>query len=124
MIDQAPDLPEHVQRVIEANFKAIVAFKPKTYAGKLTLLRARGGRLLVTHDPLMGWGQFVTGSVEVRQIPGSHLRLFHRSHVVNLANRLQQCLYEAQGEAVQGETVQGETVQEKEQQAQRQEQKA
>jgi thioesterase domain-containing protein len=96
LIDQAPDLPAHVQRVIEANFQAILRYQPPPYAGKLTLLSARGGRLFVTHDHDMGWGQFVTGGVEVRTIPGSHLRLFHPTHVGHLAGQLQQCLNEAQ----------------------------
>jgi thioesterase domain-containing protein len=44
----------------------------------------------------MGWGQFATGGVDVRMIPGSHLRLFHPAHVGHLAAQLQQCLDEAQ----------------------------
>jgi thioesterase domain-containing protein len=95
LIDQAPDLPPHVQRVIETNFHAVMAYRPQCYGGRLTLLRARGGRLFVNHDPYMGWGQFVNGGVDVRMIPGSHLRLFHQSHVGHLAQQLQQGLDEA-----------------------------
>jgi amino acid adenylation domain-containing protein len=96
LIDQAPELPAHVQRVIEANFNAIQVYQPQPYAGKLTLLAARGGRLFVNHDRQMGWGRFVTGDVDVRIIPGSHLRLFHPAHVGQLAGQLQACLNEAQ----------------------------
>lgn len=96
LIDQAQDLPPQVQRVIETNFNAIRAYRPHAYGGKLTLLRARGERLFVTHDPEMGWGQYAHGGVDVREIPGSHLRLFHPSHVGHLASQLQQCLNEAQ----------------------------
>ncbi len=96
LIDQAPDLPAHVQRIIEINFDAILHYQPQPYAGVLTLLRARGGRLFCTHDPKMGWGQYAKGGVDVKVIPGSHLRLFHKSHIGQLANQLQQCLDEAQ----------------------------
>jgi amino acid adenylation domain-containing protein len=102
LIDQAPELPAHVQRVIEANFHAILRYQPPSCTGKLTLLAARGGRLLVTHDPTMGWGKFVTGGVDVRTIPGSHLRLFHPAHVRHLADQLQQCLNEAQLQHLKG----------------------
>lgn len=96
LIDQAMELPAPVQRVIECNYNAIRHYHPQPYAGKLTLLRARGGRLLVSHDPNMGWGQFVNGGIDVRLIPGSHLRLFHPAHIRHLANQLQQCLDETQ----------------------------
>jgi thioesterase domain-containing protein len=96
LIDQAPDLPAHVQRVIEANFAAARNYQPQPYGGKLTLLAARGGRLFVTHDPQMGWGRFVTGGIDVRIIPGSHLALFQPAHAGHLAGELQACLDEAQ----------------------------
>lgn len=102
LIDQAPDLPAHVQRVIEANFNAARSYHPPPYAGKLTLLAARGGRLFVTHDPQMGWGKFVTGSVDVRSVPGSHLALFHPAYVGQLATQLQACLHETQAQAQGG----------------------
>jgi amino acid adenylation domain-containing protein len=96
LIDQAPELPDHVQRVIETNFDAILGYHPRLYPGKLTLLRARGGRLFCTHDPTMGWKPYALEGVDVRAIPGSHLRLFHKTHVRHLARQLQQCLDEAQ----------------------------
>jgi thioesterase domain-containing protein len=99
LIDQAPELPPHVQRVIETNFDAILGYKPQRYGGQLTLLRARGGRLFCTHDPSMGWGQYAQGGVDVRVIRGSHLRLFHKAHIRHLAQELQRCIDAAQAAA-------------------------
>lgn len=96
IIDQAPELSSHVQQLIECNFQAIWNYKPQSFSGRLTLLRARGGRLFCTHDPQMGWGKFVTGGIDVRIIPGSHLQLFKKPHVRYLAEELQRCLEEAQ----------------------------
>lgn len=95
IIDHAAHLPAHVQKVIEMNFRAAREYTPRTYHGELTLLKARGGRLLVSHDPLLGWGKF-TDHVKVRMIPGSHLSLFEPHRVQHLAQALQACLDEIQ----------------------------
>jgi thioesterase domain-containing protein len=85
--------------VIENNYLAIQAYKLKPYKGQITLLRARGGRLLCNHDPGMGWGEFAAGGVSVNMIPGSHLRIFQEPNIRDLAQQLQYCLDQAQEKA-------------------------
>jgi amino acid adenylation domain-containing protein len=95
LIDHAASMPAHVKTIIETNFHAIENYIPGYYPGTVTLLRARGGRLFVSHDPQMGWGNFST-AVAVKIISGSHLGLFEESNIKNLAKELQCCLDESQ----------------------------
>jgi thioesterase domain-containing protein len=95
LIDDARKLPEHIQKLIEINEQAATRYIPGSYSGRVTLLRSRGGRLLCTHDPEMGWGRFAQ-QVEVVTIPGSHLRIFQEPHIRKLAGALQSCLDRAQ----------------------------
>jgi hypothetical protein len=95
VIDDASNLMPAVQKVIETNYKAIMDYVPGKYDGTLTLLRARGGRLLVSQDPLMGWKQYVK-NIKVRIISGSHIHIFHPQHVQHLARQLSLCLDENQ----------------------------
>ena len=94
LIDEAPHLPAHIQQLIETNFNAILRYAPQPYPGLLTLLRAKGERLVCSHDYYMGWNRFAAGGVDVRLIPGSHLSLFKEPHIRRLAAQLQTCLDE------------------------------
>jgi thioesterase domain-containing protein len=97
LIDQAPALPAHVQRIIEINYNAISNYVPGCYPGVVTVLRARGGRVLGNHDPQMGWGGLAR-RVDVNVIPGSHVQLFRKPHIRLLAQQLQSCLDRAQAD--------------------------
>ncbi|MEZ4646804.1 MAG: thioesterase domain-containing protein [Chloroflexota bacterium] len=92
LIDSADEFPEHVRRVIESNYRALHAYVPQPYLGEVTLLRAKGGRLLCSHDPEMGWGKLAQGGVKVSVVPGSHLRIFKEPHVRHLAFNLRAVL--------------------------------
>ena len=95
LIDSAEEFPEHVQRVIDLNYRALKQFTPQPYTGDITLLRAIGGRLFCSHDPQMGWGKLTNGRIDVRIIPGSHLRIFKEPHVRELAEQLRLSIEEA-----------------------------
>lgn len=101
IIVNADQLPQHVQELIKINFQAMYDYMPTFYDGKVTLLRARGGHLLVSHDPDMGWQNFAR-DVDIRVIPGSHLGLFREPNIGHLARQIQQCLDENQPPVMQG----------------------
>jgi thioesterase domain-containing protein/acyl carrier protein len=42
----------------------------------------------VYEDPLLGWGDWVTGGVEVHPVPGGHLDMFHAANLAPLAATL------------------------------------
>ena len=96
MIDGADEFPEHVQRVIDANYRALKIYYPQAYSGEVVLLRAMGGHLFSSHDPEMGWGPLASGGVDVKVIPGSHLRIFKEPHVHELAAQLRRSIEEAE----------------------------
>ena len=91
LLDHAGALPPHVRWLIGVNYSAAKAYEPQPLAGRLTLLRAAGGKLLTSHDPQMGWGALAS-QVEVEVIPASHLHLFREPHVQVLAICLQKQL--------------------------------
>lgn len=91
LLDQASSLPKHVQQLIKINYKALIEYFPDSYPAIVTLLRARGGPLFVSHDPQMGWEKYAK-QVEVKIIPGSHLALFKEPNIRSLAKQLQNCI--------------------------------
>ena len=96
MIDSADEFPEYVQQVIDLNYRALRKYYPQPYPGNVVLLRAMGGHLFSSHDPEMGWGKLAEGGVDVKVIPGSHLRIFKEPHVNELAAQLRLAIEEAE----------------------------
>lgn len=67
-------------------------YKPLPYPGRVAIFRAKG----LYHDPDLGWKQFLTGDLEVYDIPGTHRH--HRSIVdepivADLARTLETALH-------------------------------
>lgn len=100
IIVNADQLSEAAQKLIMTNYQAMQDYFPPNYDGTVTLLRARGGHLFVSHDPQMGWGKY-SRSVDIRVIPGSHLGLFREPNIRHLAQELQRCLDETQPDSVE-----------------------
>ncbi len=85
--------PEYRRRVLETQFRAMASYRFRTYAGRLTLFRARRQPLVSAHDPYLGWDQAVTGGIDVVPVPGSHNYLLRRPECVQvLANHLRTAL--------------------------------
>ena len=51
------------------------------------------------NDPLWGWGEVSAGSVEVHTIPGDHLTIMSEPHVQVLAQKLMDCIEQAQAKS-------------------------
>jgi amino acid adenylation domain-containing protein len=81
---------EYVQRSYS---RAIYAYRPKLYPGRMTLL---------VHDEFrsddnratLGWKDFVAGGIERHVLPGSHLT-YIRDHVEVAAARIRECIERA-----------------------------
>jgi amino acid adenylation domain-containing protein len=82
-------------RVYQATVHAWLAYRPQTYQGSLTLLRAsdRSGR--DDSDPTMGWQKIGTGRLTVTDIPGDHYTLMRQPYVLSLAEQVQRSLAQA-----------------------------
>lgn len=74
-------------RLFRACEDAEAAYRPPPYDGPLTLIvardEARGGW---EHD--LGWGRFVTGGIEILEIPGDHLSIVRPPYVERLAREI------------------------------------
>lgn len=92
------ELPEHLQRIEEANRQAVHNYKPQVYPGRLTLLRALERPTRKYFDPLMGWGELVAGGVEIVEVPGHHKTLILEPRVRILAKKLRECIDKAEAQ--------------------------
>ncbi len=95
---------EHLRRlltVFKANTRAAERYRPRPYAGRITLFRAAerdGGGALpddfhpLLADPALGWGELTAQPVEVHTVPAGHLTLLAAAHVEALCAPLAACL--------------------------------
>lgn len=76
-----------------AHCRASLVYKPRPYAGKITLFRS-------LHEPSdfepqsdLGWSTVALGGVEVHDVPGSHTTLFSDDSIVQiLARKVAECI--------------------------------
>ena len=52
-------------------------------------------RINYSLDPQLGWGDLVTGGLEIHQVSGDHLSMLQDPHVQGLAEKLRDCLRKA-----------------------------
>ena len=77
--------PDDELKLWQIHLRAGGDYKPKSYAGRVTLLRTRRQPFLCSFDPFYGWGDLAEGGVEIHLIPGSHEAIFVEPDVVALA---------------------------------------
>lgn len=99
-LDEGRSLPIQLQKVQEANIKAMLSYQPEVYSGKAILFRASEQPPGCYPDPQLGWGNLVTGGLEVYDIPGSHSEslLYEERSVRVLGKQLKACLDEAKAD--------------------------
>jgi hypothetical protein len=59
--------------------EALEAHNFQSYAGRVTLFRARAQPLLCSFDPEMHWGELALGGVDVHVVPGVHHEICART---------------------------------------------
>ena len=72
----------------EANYRALRAYRPKSYNGHICVIRARLQEKGWYSDPLMGWGQVVKGKIDTYQIEGTHYDFIERPELVTILRQL------------------------------------
>ncbi|WP_375502637.1 amino acid adenylation domain-containing protein [uncultured Nostoc sp.] len=86
--------------IMENNRKASDKYTMQLYPGPVLLLRTTNSQRIEAlgfdFDPQLGWGQLVAGKLEIRYVPGSHHFLLNEPHVQVLAEKLKDCLNQAQ----------------------------
>ena len=87
------DVPRRIRAAREGYSKTLLRYRPKTYAGKLTLLVSEEfhKQYLTT-----GWANLASGGVELHIVPGDH-NSYIREHGHAAARHLAACLNQVQG---------------------------
>lgn len=89
---------EEIARQVAKRYWPGPDFVPTMYSGRLTLFRTRKQLRVRINDYEMGWGQRVTGGVEVHPIGGLHGVLLREPSVMELAKKMQDCIDRALAE--------------------------
>jgi thioesterase domain-containing protein len=74
-----------------ANMRALRAYSPATYSGRVVVFRAQDG-LRDSSDLSWGWQRLAKGGVDLHVVQGDHFSILRRPHVELLAARLSACL--------------------------------
>ena len=61
----------------------------KPYRGRVVLFRAKSNG---SENRTLGWENWVKDSIEIREVPGTHLTIFDEPQVQSLARELTDCL--------------------------------
>lgn len=75
-----------------AHVDAIVNYKPQPYTGKVAVFKADKQPPGIYSDPVLGWGDFFKGEVEIFEFPGHHLNTFIEPSLIVLAQQLNNCI--------------------------------
>jgi thioesterase domain-containing protein/acyl carrier protein len=98
-------LSQHLckELVAEANMQAKRGYRAQVYPGRVTLMRASKPASFTrpylptfedwhNRDPQHGWGELISGKLEIHDVPGDHYSIFNEPHVQILAQKLKTCL--------------------------------
>ena len=81
-------LPAAVEEAQNEMDKALKAYHPRPYPGKVTLFRAARQPYGLIPDRTLGWGPHVTGQLEIIDMPGYHASMISEPRVRVLAEKL------------------------------------
>jgi len=90
----------HRQKLVQGflegiNDRAGFVYKPRPYAGKLTLIKPHRNYTFY-NDPQMGWANLATGGLEIIELPVNPGAMLVEPYVQILAERLRACIEPAE----------------------------
>jgi oxalate---CoA ligase len=85
-------LPRSADSVLMIHRGALKQYRPAPYPGRIILFRASERGIFEQSDPQMGWGQLANGGLEIQEIPGNHVTIFHKENTRVLAQKLRSCI--------------------------------
>jgi thioesterase domain-containing protein len=83
--DVKADRIERLLGVYKANLRALAAYRPQPYEGKLALFRSRSAD---AHSPADAWAPYTGEALEIHEVEGDHYTMLATPHVLDLAQRL------------------------------------
>lgn len=87
--------PDDQRGLLADHVRSLIHYQSRPYPGRVTLFRTRGYPLFCSFDPAYGWGEFATGGVTVKIIPGAHDSILEEPYVQVVAREIKTCLEEA-----------------------------
>lgn len=92
-------LPEEVKvedveslfEVFKTTAFASYNYEAQPYPGNIALFNASEQPIDIAGDPTLGWSNFISGEIEVHEIPGDHFSVIREPQVVVLAEQLKLC---------------------------------
>jgi amino acid adenylation domain-containing protein len=93
---------EATRQVAAKHRRALLAYKPKPYPGKLVQLMCSDASHRAYEDRRLAWSSLASAGFEVRVIPGNHLTMVEEPYAQVLAQELLGCLDRANGVACSG----------------------
>jgi thioesterase domain-containing protein/acyl carrier protein len=88
----SPAIPKNLAEAERSVQRAKTAYVPRPYPGPITLFRASRQPAWFEPDPLLGWGAYAAGGIEVHEVPGYHGALAHEPRVAVLAEMVEEYL--------------------------------
>ncbi len=96
--EEPAELPPAVQRARVAQRRAMEAYVPSSYPGKVTLFYTTGESTRAFKDRRLLWSSLAEGGLELHLLEGDHETVLEGPGVPVLAEKLSSCLRRAEGE--------------------------
>ena len=87
-----------VRHVIESNLRALAAYEPQPYSGRVEMLLSRDEPERAFCDRRLAWADLVEDGLSLRYIPGNHDGMLEEPQVATVAAVLARCLGRATGD--------------------------
>ncbi|MCC6488136.1 MAG: SDR family NAD(P)-dependent oxidoreductase [Candidatus Hydrogenedentes bacterium] len=86
-----------ILRVLRANWKVLLTYRPEPYDGVITLLRAEDQSVMhkLQEDPTLGWGEVARGGLDVITVPGNHAVLLINPYIETVGATIKDSLQRA-----------------------------
>jgi hypothetical protein len=97
-VEMPSHFPDRYRRIIEAHYKALLAYRPGPYAGVVTLFRTKAQPLMRAHWD-NGWGRLVQGGVDIYKVDGLHMNFLQEPYVGSVATQLRIALEKSRNRA-------------------------
>jgi thioesterase domain-containing protein len=85
---------QYQQKLIASHYQALLAYRPRPYAGEITLFRAKSQPLLTPCPYDLGWSALTVqpSNLKIHRVPGNHLTILTEPYIRVLAARLSTAL--------------------------------
>ena len=85
-------IPKKYLQIEDQIWKAGQNYVPSQYSGNVTLFLATSQPLGIVPDQTLGWGKYVSGEIEIHEVPGHHGSIVSEPFVRVLAEKLEKCI--------------------------------